>query len=454
MQAGDTLQSIAQDVYGNGNLWYVIADANALTLDSSGTAVNLVAGTTLKLPAVRNEQNTSHTFTPYNPLRRIGSTTPALAYIPPAPQQHCRALTDFITVAVTVMVTAELGPAGQALSDWAAAGEWAVSGMAANLAAQATTDVLGLTHGLSLEQVLAAGVTSGVTGGLSNGLIASAGSSGSTWVTAAAGNVAPALTTSGDALVGAAGYLAGTAGAALVGEPTQFSWAGMAAAALGSAAAAAVGLPTNNNQLLGQGTRFMADLGGSLLDSSVTREASLALGDQRVQSWTQIAADAFGNAVGNAIVQPGDAARTEPAKKPLSPPASSQYDQFGRWLMGFQNGSAAGSQGLPNVVASGAGSSASSQGGSYPAQATTQSTLISENSNLNALQQNGGAANQDNGWSLGQGGGILGMSLDRVPYINVWGGVSFQQLNSNGAVCETSPRRRCRSEVTSLESAA
>jgi len=57
VQAGDTLQSIAQTVYGNANLWYVIADANALSVDSSGTAINLVAGTTLKLPAVSNQNS-------------------------------------------------------------------------------------------------------------------------------------------------------------------------------------------------------------------------------------------------------------------------------------------------------------------------------------------------------------------------------------------------------------
>ena len=75
VQAGDTLQGIAQSVYGNSSLWYVIADANAISLDGSGNAINLVAGTTLKLPAVRNSQNSSQTFDPYNPLQRIGSTT-------------------------------------------------------------------------------------------------------------------------------------------------------------------------------------------------------------------------------------------------------------------------------------------------------------------------------------------------------------------------------------------
>ncbi len=41
VQAGDTLQSIAQTVYGKASLWYVIADANAISLDSSGNAINL-----------------------------------------------------------------------------------------------------------------------------------------------------------------------------------------------------------------------------------------------------------------------------------------------------------------------------------------------------------------------------------------------------------------------------
>lgn len=46
MQAGDTLQSIAQNVYGDANLWYRIAAANGL----SGSGA-LAAGTSLILPS-------------------------------------------------------------------------------------------------------------------------------------------------------------------------------------------------------------------------------------------------------------------------------------------------------------------------------------------------------------------------------------------------------------------
>ncbi|EQD43821.1 hypothetical protein B1A_15459, partial [mine drainage metagenome] len=92
-------------------LWYVIADANAISVDGSGNAIDLVAGTTLKLPAVRNEQNSSQTFDPYDPLQRIGSTTPALAYLPPPPSGHCNTLADLIVVAASHRAgVAELAP--------------------------------------------------------------------------------------------------------------------------------------------------------------------------------------------------------------------------------------------------------------------------------------------------------------------------------------------------------
>jgi LysM repeat protein len=46
VRTGDTLQSIAQSIYGDGNLWYKIAEANGL----SGNA-SLIEGRSLTLPA-------------------------------------------------------------------------------------------------------------------------------------------------------------------------------------------------------------------------------------------------------------------------------------------------------------------------------------------------------------------------------------------------------------------
>ncbi|EQD74930.1 Peptidoglycan-binding lysin domain protein, partial [mine drainage metagenome] len=229
VQAGDTLQSIAQTVYGNANLWYVIADANAISVDSSGNAINLIAGTTLKLPAVSNEQNSSQTFTPYNPLKLIGSTTPALAYIPPPPSGHCNTLADLIVVAITAAVTYETMGATSGLleSELGATGSLmtsaAIGGTAGSAAGQLTGDALGVSSGYSLGRALTQGLANGLTAGLTTGLQASGLS---------ALEQGGQLTALGNLADGAGSYAAGVAAAAIVGEPTQFSWAGMAAAAL------------------------------------------------------------------------------------------------------------------------------------------------------------------------------------------------------------------------------
>lgn len=98
VQNGDTLKSIAQAIYGDSSLWYVIADAN-----SAQSGVTLVPGTVLKLPnQIFSAQNNSTTFKPYNPSEIIGNTAPAL---PPPPAQKCNALAAIVIAVVAVVVT-------------------------------------------------------------------------------------------------------------------------------------------------------------------------------------------------------------------------------------------------------------------------------------------------------------------------------------------------------------
>jgi YD repeat-containing protein len=59
-QAGDTLQSLAQSIYGDSNYAYIIAGANGLQIDST-----LVAGMTLEIPQVTTSANNTTTFEPY-----------------------------------------------------------------------------------------------------------------------------------------------------------------------------------------------------------------------------------------------------------------------------------------------------------------------------------------------------------------------------------------------------
>jgi LysM repeat protein len=97
VQTGDTLQNVSQRVYGSSSYWYVLAAANGLQKDDQ-----LVAGTTLKVPAVTVAKNDATTFKPYNPADVIGSTTPNLPYIKPAPPSGCSAVATLIRIAAVV----------------------------------------------------------------------------------------------------------------------------------------------------------------------------------------------------------------------------------------------------------------------------------------------------------------------------------------------------------------
>jgi len=73
VQGGDTLASIAQSMYGNSSLGYVIAAANGFSSDN-----DLVTGQRITIPMVTTNSNTATTFRPYSPNVIVGSSTPTL----------------------------------------------------------------------------------------------------------------------------------------------------------------------------------------------------------------------------------------------------------------------------------------------------------------------------------------------------------------------------------------
>lgn len=72
IQAGDTLSSIAANLWGDASLWYKLAEVNGLTADTA-----LVEGLPLIIPAgvVRNTNNAG-TYQPYDPLEVLGNVSP------------------------------------------------------------------------------------------------------------------------------------------------------------------------------------------------------------------------------------------------------------------------------------------------------------------------------------------------------------------------------------------
>ncbi len=82
VSAGDSLRSIALSLFGDAQLWYLIADTNGIQTDAE-----LQVGRNLTIPnKVTNLHNSSATFKPYAPGEIIGDTTPTLPEPPPPPK--------------------------------------------------------------------------------------------------------------------------------------------------------------------------------------------------------------------------------------------------------------------------------------------------------------------------------------------------------------------------------
>jgi LysM domain len=118
VRSGDSLESIAAQIWGDASLWYMIAEANP-----SAARGALNAGTSLIIPnKVANFHNTSDTFRPYDAEKAIGDTQPGTPK-PPKANKGCGVvgfiLLAVIAIAVTVVTAgaavAALAPATTSL---------------------------------------------------------------------------------------------------------------------------------------------------------------------------------------------------------------------------------------------------------------------------------------------------------------------------------------------------
>lgn len=213
VMAGDTLQSIAQNVWGDSSLWYLLADANGLS-----AGANLAAGQSLTIPdKVTNLHNGIGVSKPYNASDALSNTTPTLPQEPqpPAPsptKSHgCGVIGDIIATIVSFVVRAatvwmppqvsagladiarqgveiavgnqkkfnwaELGMAIVSASipgstqitssnPWVAAGQAAIQGMETNVLTQGVSMALGIQKKFDWTGVAVAGAMSGAATGL------------------------------------------------------------------------------------------------------------------------------------------------------------------------------------------------------------------------------------------------------------------------------------------------
>lgn len=315
VQAGETLRGIAQRVYGNANLWYVLAEANAINDDSG-----LTAGTTLVVPEVKVTANDAVTFKPFNPQEAIGNTSPSLPYIEPPPKEHCNGIAMVLMVIVAVVATvftagaAALafgavatgtgvfaagtavltGTAMAAATGFAAtaavAGAAFAGGMAGSIASQAVGKAMGVVDSFSLRSAVGSGL----------GAMAGAGIAGYIGGGAQVGELLEAGSYGRVAAMGAANAAAGYAAGKIAGvSDTHFSWRAIAAGAVSSVVGGKINqkLGTSISPYVGNG--IVNDTIGGMVGGVVSLHARRTFGLADDINYGAIAADAFGNALAN-----------------------------------------------------------------------------------------------------------------------------------------------------------
>ena len=260
----ESLSGIAQSLWGDQAMWYLIAESNGLQAGSA-----LKAGQLLVIPnKVTNIHNNSQTWRPYNAGEAIGRSDPTLPTPPPPAQKGCGGIGTLIMVAVAVVAT--IYTAG------------AAAGVLANGASIAAGTV-GVA-GAGGASVWAAGVAA-LSGGLG------AGFAGAAMASAAIGAAVGSIASQGVGLA--------------IGQVDSFSWKAVGQAALGGAITAGVG-SFASGALANQASSWAA-AGRAAIGTGV----NLALHND--WSWRDVMISAVsagaGSAVGSQLGAPGSFAR-------------------------------------------------------------------------------------------------------------------------------------------------
>ncbi|WP_221928398.1 LysM peptidoglycan-binding domain-containing protein [Pseudomonas kilonensis] len=313
---GDTLANIAQSVWGDSGMWYLIADANGL--DPSKP---LIPGSSVHIPnVVGSTHNNASTFKPYSAEGIIGDNTPKPGPPPPPPKPKKKksgGLASVVMVVVAVVATVFTAGAAAPLAGVAAGtmggvmatgaavltgaaglglgatlGVAALAGAVGSAASQLAGKAMGVTDGFSWGQVAVGGLTSAVTAGF--GYLAQAGTLGPWAATAAEAMRTGGSYGSGYAALGTFNYANSQIASRIVGLDTSFSWRNVAASAVGAVVA---------GNVAGNG----GGLAGSTIRGQVSAYASAIIKDKWFgggrPDYGQVAADAFGNTLANYMVQ-------------------------------------------------------------------------------------------------------------------------------------------------------
>lgn len=290
VQVGDTLRAIAQRLFGDGSLWYILADANGLQMGPDDELIDQV-GWPLRVPnEVVSMSNSDSSFKPFDISEVLGDTTPTQPMPPPpAPRKKgCGVVGQILVIVVAIVVTyLTYGAASEAIpAAWGTAGQFAagaVAGAAGSIASQGVGIAIGAQEKFNWKSVAASALTSGILKGTPIGQVAGAGADSFAQL----------------ALQGAVNSAVSQGVNIVLGLQKSFSWKEVAI----SAASAAV------SGEIGQRTEHMGAFASAIVTGASSALVRRAIGGR--MDTDAVLADVFGTAIGNSIVDgltPGQSA--------------------------------------------------------------------------------------------------------------------------------------------------
>jgi YD repeat-containing protein len=332
IKSGDTLQSLARSLWGDANLWYLIAQANGLNANST-----LAVGMSIVIPnnQVHNFHNSSSTFKVYDPNLAVGDVSPTAPEIPkppppppppPAPARKgggCGIIGKILMVVVAIAVVAVTAGAAIAALAPASAG---ITGIGSALGAMAAG-----TTGLSIGTLVAVGAAAGAAGSIvSQGVGVATGIQdkfnwGGVAMGAIAGGVGAGLASAGGAF-SSLGSFGGTVARGVAssvvtqgigvatGLQSHFDWAGVAAAGVGAGVGSVVGQSVQGkfrfgDDLLNTGAEMLGAGMATGIANAATRSiiSGTDFGDNIMAALPDTIGQTIGNMMVSRLLQPSDA---------------------------------------------------------------------------------------------------------------------------------------------------
>jgi len=326
VREGETLMSVASSVWGDAQLWYLIADANGL----SGQTAPLPAGLILSIPnGVVNVHNRYTTYDPYDHNDGLGGsallaeevqqTTQVAPQAKKKKKKGCGSIGKVLVAVVAVAVAAVVAPyaiaaianatgtlatvvggaavglGGTAIGGAAAFAGAAVAGAAASLASQVVGIATGVQDKISWKGVALSALSAGVTQGFGGQIDKLTNS-----ISKAATNIAGKI---GGAVVdGAVRSVVNQGIGIATGMQKKFDWAGVASGAIlsGAGATGALGVLDKVANLAppGLGRHLAGSAAGAIADAA-TR--SLVTGTSFGDNLNATLPQAIGATVGNLV---------------------------------------------------------------------------------------------------------------------------------------------------------